>query len=223
YQFLDDAVKNQRKMLASLVKRLGDKNANLQKSTKEVRTSIRQVADVQKRVQVDVKMSILQIMKELNKRAKVLVSDAQDKEDVQSIIVLQRFFEAKLSAAFGDRKFSALREPINIDEPQKENTIASHVSPVTDPGEAIIYALVFLIFFGFDMALKIKKIELINALQFDSFLLLTYFFHVQKINDVCNFCVLSVWKHFIIINESGIYIWISEETFCCACEIQTLD
>uniref|UniRef100_A0A8C6YBT0 Tripartite motif containing 28 n=1 Tax=Naja naja TaxID=35670 RepID=A0A8C6YBT0_NAJNA len=77
YQFLDDAVKNQRKMLASLVKRLGDKNANLQKSTKEVRTSIRQVADVQKRVQVDVKMSILQIMKELNKRAKVLVSDAQ--------------------------------------------------------------------------------------------------------------------------------------------------
>ncbi|XP_044300501.1 transcription intermediary factor 1-beta isoform X6 [Varanus komodoensis] len=77
YQFLEDAVKNQRKMLASLVKRLGDKNANLQKSTKEVRTSIRQVADVQKRVQVDVKMSILQIMKELNKRARVLVNDAQ--------------------------------------------------------------------------------------------------------------------------------------------------
>uniref|UniRef100_H9GGN9 B box-type domain-containing protein n=1 Tax=Anolis carolinensis TaxID=28377 RepID=H9GGN9_ANOCA len=77
YQFLEDAVKNQRKMLASLVKRLGDKNANLQKSTKEVRNSIRQVADVQKRVQVDVKMSILQIMKELNKRARVLVNDAQ--------------------------------------------------------------------------------------------------------------------------------------------------
>uniref|UniRef100_A0ACB8EVG2 Uncharacterized protein n=1 Tax=Sphaerodactylus townsendi TaxID=933632 RepID=A0ACB8EVG2_9SAUR len=77
YQFLEDAVKNQRKMLASLVKRLGDKHANLQKSTKEVRTSIRQVADVQKRVQVDVKMAILQIMKELNKRGKVLVSDAQ--------------------------------------------------------------------------------------------------------------------------------------------------
>ncbi|XP_077171338.1 transcription intermediary factor 1-beta isoform X1 [Paroedura picta] len=77
YQFLEDAVKNQRKMLASLVKRLGDKHANLQKSTKEVRSSIRQVADVQKRVQVDVKMAILQIMKELNKRGKVLVSDAQ--------------------------------------------------------------------------------------------------------------------------------------------------
>lgn len=39
YQFLEDAVKNQRKMLASLVKRLGDKHANLQKSTKEVRSS----------------------------------------------------------------------------------------------------------------------------------------------------------------------------------------
>ncbi|XP_067388807.1 LOW QUALITY PROTEIN: transcription intermediary factor 1-beta [Emydura macquarii macquarii] len=77
YQFLEDAVRNQRKMLAALVKRLGDKHASLQKSTKEVRTSIRQVTDVQKRVQVDVKMAILQIMKELNKRGKVLVSDAQ--------------------------------------------------------------------------------------------------------------------------------------------------
>lgn len=67
----------------------------------------------------------------------VLFFTFQDKEDVQSIIVLQRFFEAKLSAAFGDRKFSALREPINIDEPQKENTLASRVSPVTDPGEAV--------------------------------------------------------------------------------------
>ncbi|XP_074994938.1 transcription intermediary factor 1-beta isoform X11 [Calonectris borealis] len=77
YQFLEDAVRNQRKMLATLVKRLGDKHASLQRSTKEVRSFIRQVTDVQKRVQVDVKMAILQIMKELNKRGKVLVSDAQ--------------------------------------------------------------------------------------------------------------------------------------------------
>nr|XP_021138144.1 transcription intermediary factor 1-beta [Columba livia] len=39
--------------------------------------SIRQVTDVQKQVQVDVKLAILQIMKELNKRGRVLVSDAQ--------------------------------------------------------------------------------------------------------------------------------------------------
>ncbi|XP_010220525.1 PREDICTED: transcription intermediary factor 1-beta [Tinamus guttatus] len=77
YQFLEDAVRTQRKVLASLVKRLGDKHASLQRSTKEVRSSIRQVTDVQKRVQVDIKMAILQIMKELNKRGKVLVSDAQ--------------------------------------------------------------------------------------------------------------------------------------------------
>ncbi|XP_066843348.1 transcription intermediary factor 1-beta [Anser cygnoides] len=77
YQFLEDAVRNQRKMLATLLKRLGDKHASLQRSTKEVRSSIRQVTDVQKRVQVDVKMAILQIMKELNKRGKALVSDAQ--------------------------------------------------------------------------------------------------------------------------------------------------
>lgn len=33
--------------------------------------------DMQKRLQVDVKMAILQIMKELNKRGKLLVSDMQ--------------------------------------------------------------------------------------------------------------------------------------------------
>ncbi|NXN73909.1 TIF1B factor, partial [Himantopus himantopus] len=77
YQFLEDAVRNQRKLLSTLVKRLGDKHASLQRSTKEVRSFIRQVTDVQKRVQVDVKMAILQIMKELNKRGKVLVNDAQ--------------------------------------------------------------------------------------------------------------------------------------------------
>lgn len=38
YQFLEDAVRNQRKTLATLVKRLGDKHANLQRSTKEVRS-----------------------------------------------------------------------------------------------------------------------------------------------------------------------------------------
>ncbi|XP_078510941.1 transcription intermediary factor 1-beta [Lissotriton helveticus] len=77
YQFLDDAVRNQRKILAALVKRLGEKHTNLQKSTKDVRASIRQVTDIQKKVQVDVKMAILQIMKELNKRGKLLVNDVQ--------------------------------------------------------------------------------------------------------------------------------------------------
>ncbi|XP_036599779.1 transcription intermediary factor 1-beta-like [Trichosurus vulpecula] len=77
YQFLEDAVRNQRKLLASLVKRLGDKHATLQKNTKEVHASIRQVTEVQKRVQVDVKMAILQIMKELNKRGRVLAKETQ--------------------------------------------------------------------------------------------------------------------------------------------------
>ncbi|XP_043845519.1 transcription intermediary factor 1-beta-like [Dromiciops gliroides] len=77
HQLLEDAVRSQRKLLASLVKHLGDKHATLQKNTKEVLTSIRQVTDMQKRVQVDVKMAILKIMKELNKRGHVLVSDAQ--------------------------------------------------------------------------------------------------------------------------------------------------
>ncbi|XP_018083505.1 transcription intermediary factor 1-beta isoform X2 [Xenopus laevis] len=77
YQFLEDAVKNQRKILSALVKRLGEKHTSLQRSTKEVRTSIRQVHDVQRRLQVDVKMAILHIMKELNKSAKLIVNEMQ--------------------------------------------------------------------------------------------------------------------------------------------------
>ncbi|NWX25735.1 TIF1B factor, partial [Notiomystis cincta] len=76
-QFLEDAVRKQRSVLVALVQRLGDKHATLQRSAKELRAFIRRVTDVQKRVQVEVKMAILQIMKELNKRGKVLVSDAQ--------------------------------------------------------------------------------------------------------------------------------------------------
>ncbi|NXI86204.1 TIF1B factor, partial [Rhipidura dahli] len=76
-QLLEEAVRKQRSVLAALVQRLGDKHAVLQRSTKELRGFIRRVTDVQKRVQVEVKMAILLIMKELNKRSKVLVSDAQ--------------------------------------------------------------------------------------------------------------------------------------------------
>lgn len=41
-----------------------------------------------------------------------LFSPPQDKADVQSILGLQRFFEERLSAAFGDRKFCAALESL---------------------------------------------------------------------------------------------------------------
>ncbi|XP_043914887.1 transcription intermediary factor 1-beta isoform X1 [Protopterus annectens] len=77
YQFLDDAIRNQRKVLGALTTRLGDKNTNLQKSAKEVRNTIRDVTDIQKRIHVEIKMAILQIMKELNRRGKMLLSSVQ--------------------------------------------------------------------------------------------------------------------------------------------------
>lgn len=45
------------------------------------------MSDVQKRVQVDVKMAILQIMKELNKRGRVLVNDAQVKHTAGRVLI----------------------------------------------------------------------------------------------------------------------------------------
>ncbi|NXR37643.1 TIF1B factor, partial [Zosterops hypoxanthus] len=77
FQPLEEAVRQQRSALSALLQRLGDRHAALQRSTRELRAFIRRVSDVQQRVQVEVKMAILQIMKELNKRGRVLVSDAQ--------------------------------------------------------------------------------------------------------------------------------------------------
>lgn len=63
---------------------------------------------------------------------------SQEKEDVQYIIGLQRFFETKLSDAFGDRKFSSLRDPISVDESQKEsNSVPPRGTPNSDPGESV--------------------------------------------------------------------------------------
>ncbi|NXX17895.1 TIF1B factor, partial [Podargus strigoides] len=76
-QLLEEAVRTQQKTLALLVQRLGDKLTSLQCHTKELRSFMREVTDMQKQVQVDVKMATLQLMKELNKRSEVLLSDAQ--------------------------------------------------------------------------------------------------------------------------------------------------
>ncbi|XP_014352528.1 transcription intermediary factor 1-beta isoform X2 [Latimeria chalumnae] len=77
YQYLDNAVENQRKALGLLVKQLGERSTSLQKSSKEVRTTIRSISEMQKRIQVEVRMAILMIMKELNKRGKSLMNDSQ--------------------------------------------------------------------------------------------------------------------------------------------------
>ncbi|XP_067992800.1 transcription intermediary factor 1-beta isoform X1 [Melanerpes formicivorus] len=77
YQPLEEAVRSQRKTLVTLLKHLGDKHATLQRSSKEVRGFLRQVAEVQQKVQVEVKVAILQVMRELNKRSKALLGDAQ--------------------------------------------------------------------------------------------------------------------------------------------------
>lgn len=57
-------------------------------------------------------------------------SSPQDKADVQSILGLQRFFEARLSAAFGDRKFSSalLKPVIPLDE--AEGSLPSPAGPL---------------------------------------------------------------------------------------------
>ncbi|NXH18483.1 TIF1B factor, partial [Bucco capensis] len=77
YQFLEEAVKNERETLATLIQSLWDKHDNLQQSVKEVRGFIRQVTDVQKMVEQEIKLAVLQVMRELHKRSKVLQNDAK--------------------------------------------------------------------------------------------------------------------------------------------------
>ncbi|NXM86332.1 TIF1B factor, partial [Oenanthe oenanthe] len=82
-QPLEDAVRQQRSVLSALLQRLGDKHAALQRSTRELRAGLRRAADVQKRLQVEVKMAVLQVMKELNRRGRALLGDAQRVSDAR--------------------------------------------------------------------------------------------------------------------------------------------
>ncbi|NWU99480.1 TIF1B factor, partial [Upupa epops] len=145
-QLLEDAVRNQRKQLSTLVKRLGEQHSQLQHSSKEVRGLIRQVSDGQKRLQVEVKMAILQVMKELNKRGRVLLSDAQKVAEGQqeqlerqhgAMVELQRQQEHILrfsSWALGSDNGSALLLCRKLLHFQLHQSLKRSVAPVEPQG-----------------------------------------------------------------------------------------
>ncbi|XP_050843650.1 transcription intermediary factor 1-beta-like [Serinus canaria] len=76
-QPLAEAVFQQRSLLSALLQRLAQKHSELQRCTRELHACSRRVSDAQKRLQVEVKLAILQVMRELNKRAQALVGDVQ--------------------------------------------------------------------------------------------------------------------------------------------------
>ncbi|XP_062918545.1 transcription intermediary factor 1-beta-like isoform X4 [Mobula hypostoma] len=90
YQFLEEAIKNQKMTLENLVKKLTEKKTQLQVTTKQVRTRLRDVQDMQKKVQVEIKMAILQIMKELNKRGKTLIQRVERLAEEQQLKLEQQ-------------------------------------------------------------------------------------------------------------------------------------
>ncbi|XP_069765070.1 transcription intermediary factor 1-beta-like isoform X2 [Narcine bancroftii] len=90
YQFLEEAIKNQKMTLENLVKRLTEKKTQLQVTTKQVRTRLRDVQDMQKKVQVEIKMAILQIMRELNKRGKTLIQRVEKLAEEQQLKLEQQ-------------------------------------------------------------------------------------------------------------------------------------
>ncbi|XP_072890043.1 transcription intermediary factor 1-beta-like isoform X5 [Hemitrygon akajei] len=90
YQFLEEAIKNQKMTLENLVKKLTEKKTQLQVTTKQVRTRLRDVQDMQKKVQVEIKMAILQIMRELNKRGKTLIQRVERLAEEQQLKLEQQ-------------------------------------------------------------------------------------------------------------------------------------
>ncbi|XP_051898862.1 transcription intermediary factor 1-beta-like isoform X3 [Pristis pectinata] len=90
YQFLEEAIKNQKMTLENLVKKLTEKKNQLQVTTKQVRTRLRDVQDMQKKVQVEIKMAILQIMRELNKRGKTLIQRVERLAEEQQLKLEQQ-------------------------------------------------------------------------------------------------------------------------------------
>ncbi|XP_072777641.1 transcription intermediary factor 1-beta isoform X2 [Taeniopygia guttata] len=76
-QPLDEAIRQQRSVLVALLQRLADKHAAVQRCAKELRAFMRGLSEAQQRLQVEVKLAVLQVMRELNKRSKALVCDVQ--------------------------------------------------------------------------------------------------------------------------------------------------
>ncbi|XP_027563622.1 transcription intermediary factor 1-beta-like, partial [Neopelma chrysocephalum] len=72
-----EAAREQQSLLLDVSRCLSAKLSSLQDSQRHLRGLQRQASEAQQRLQVEVKMAILQVMRELNKRGKVLLGEAQ--------------------------------------------------------------------------------------------------------------------------------------------------
>ncbi|KAG2455517.1 TIF1B factor, partial [Polypterus senegalus] len=77
YQFLENAIPEQRLILENILKHLQECTYGVRKSARNLRSMIKELKEVERRVKVEIRMAIHSLMKELNKRGTFLAQEVQ--------------------------------------------------------------------------------------------------------------------------------------------------
>ncbi|XP_027766326.1 transcription intermediary factor 1-beta [Empidonax traillii] len=138
---IPEAVPTEQALLLDLSRCLGTKLSVLQHCQRHLRGLQRRGSEAQQRLQVEVKMAILQVMRELNKRGKVLLGEAQKVTEawqeelerrLQALAELQKHHElvmAFVSQAMSTSRGTALLLSYNLIHSQIQRSLRVPVEP----------------------------------------------------------------------------------------------
>ncbi|XP_051789824.1 transcription intermediary factor 1-beta-like isoform X1 [Erpetoichthys calabaricus] len=97
YQFLENAIPEQRLILENILKHLQECTYGVRKSARNLRSMIKELKEVERRVKMEIRMAIHSLMKELNKRGTFLAQEVQKHtEDQQHKLEQQHWRLIKL-------------------------------------------------------------------------------------------------------------------------------
>ncbi|XP_058877949.1 transcription intermediary factor 1-beta-like, partial [Acipenser ruthenus] len=77
HQFMEDAIPSQRLLLETLIMQLQERTSGVTKTVRCVRNKARDLMEMERRVRVEIKMAVQQLIKELSKRGGVLIQEVQ--------------------------------------------------------------------------------------------------------------------------------------------------
>ncbi|XP_032533309.1 transcription intermediary factor 1-beta isoform X2 [Chiroxiphia lanceolata] len=146
-QSVPEAAREQQSLLLDVSRCLSTKLASLQDCQRHLRGLQRQGSEAQQRLQVEVKMAILQVMRELNKRGKVLLGEAQKVTEMwqeelerrlRALSELQKHHELVMcfvSRAMGTSRGTALLLSHRLIHSQIQRSLRVPVEREEPPGE----------------------------------------------------------------------------------------
>ncbi|XP_041093506.1 transcription intermediary factor 1-beta-like isoform X3 [Polyodon spathula] len=82
HQFVEDAIPSQRLLLETLIAQLQERASRVTKAERRVRDKARDLMEVERRVRVEIKMAVQQLIRDLSKRSGVLIQELQKRTEM---------------------------------------------------------------------------------------------------------------------------------------------